>query len=1122
MKKRDLMRKFEFSFALLLFASILLLSTNSALAFDNSFEKIIEVLPDTGNMNEPVTANRKFAAQFKVKLGTSTAEIYKNPQNDSGTPQRIYVKAFISWRNDNNFTQAFSSSFVPISNGVVTSAKTFNFSIQSPNSWGNPARLVILARYQSNPGGAPFSFSGRGDVWNKTINMPPPSADVTLGGGSTYYEALNSFSGSIGEALPNGTVKINFNVGVSIFRNPLGGAYDPTSEGVRVWADMSGGTNPTMLIYQQAKLAGAWWSANGKPSLPFILPFNGSYVFPSDTPGVIVGGVALSWPPYPSLGSNTTWGQQNTYTWRLPPRGVNISVPTTVYESVSYTYKAQALLRSLQVSSRISGYKWLWGNNTSSNLVSAAQTTCSINKIYNTPGTYNAECVIYYKNSDSYTTTLKVPFKVVVKPLPRIFPPNQIAIRKPLTGETVLFPGEDTSCNYQAVGQTQLICQPNQTNNYSLYYRFFENPSVNSFTQSPFLAKPQETHAIAHTFTTLGQKKIELWVRYKKATILSGNLVNVPANNPDGYFHHRLQSRTVTVESQTVLEGDAEQRITFSVAKNWADNETDYVARENLTVNDQSTTISFSGSAKIFYAHRDENSNLDLDQKSGVRPGSVKYRWKILTPDNLDACVAGMAVVDKPNLLNWQTLAGTATNIAPIAVTFRVPFGTTINPDRYYRVILEGKYKELAWEPVYSTSDPSKVINWKDSLFYANNHLVREIIYNSTDVCSSPDDFRDCSVGNLEPPLNKEGTDLLYDGSMMVRVKIMDLVPARFALISVPSSATTGDPLADPEIRVQVADNNPDAILNLLEVKYHRFDQSIYGMSSELTARQPVNGASAALQHNQTESFTYETIASAKFSRTFTIDTLDQANFDSSIVAFYNNSTAHLPDSFAVTMAPPYDGKLPFTLVAHLDDGTNYYIESEQMHLAVYDNDAPELTITLVNSRDNTTRSFALTGGFNDLPAQPAQVELSSKLNDTLTYTEKVNDILPTDANQLFEFAADLVFTGIAHQRFLCNIEVTDNVKPAAPLLLDMNLEESNQNRQVTVALNKKSGDRFVGNRPEYLFYMSPNDLRRLTVKIVDGAGNQHGLNVPIKIVPPGQTEIRVLQQNNKTEAVKK
>ncbi|MFZ5952541.1 MAG: hypothetical protein ACOYXC_17705 [Candidatus Rifleibacteriota bacterium] len=1090
--------------------------SSPAFAFNNTYEAITSVVPDTGNMNEPTPANRKFSAQFTVELSTSTVEIYKSPQNASGTPETINVKAYISWRNDENYVEAYSGSFTPANNNSLNSAKTFSFSIQNPTSWGNPARLVIMARYGSIPSGPPFSFNGRGDIWNNTISMPPPSADVSLGGGSTYYESLDSFTGSIGEALPNGTVKINFDIGVKIFINPLGGAYDPTAEGVRVWADMTGGTNPTTLIFEQAKLAGAWWAANGYPSLPFILPFSGSFVFPNSTPGVIVGGVGLRWPPFPVLGANTVWGQQNTYTWRLPPQGVNISVPNIVFESVSNSYSASAVLRSLQINSRIKGYQWFWGDGSNTGMTAAGQTSCTENKTYNTPGVYNAKCVIHYKNSDTYTTSLEVPFTVEVKPLPRIYPPDQVVIREPVSGNNVLFPGEDTNCNYQAEGQTQLVCQQNKENDYFLYYRFFENPAVNSFTQSADLTKAQQLQAVSHKFTSLGQKKVELWVRYRKAEIQGGNLVNVAANNADGYFHHRLKTRTVTVESQTVLEGDSAQRITFSVSKSWNAAETDFIAQKSLTINAQSAVINFTGSANIFYARRDENSNDALDQKSGVRPGSVQYRWKILTPDNQDACTEGMAVVNDQNLLNWQTLANTSTTISPISVTFRVPFGTTVDPERYYRVFIEAKYKELAWKPVYSANDPSKIINWEDSPTYANNSRIREIIFNSTDTCSSPDDFRDCSTTNSVPPLNKEGSDLLFDGSMRIRVRILDLIPARFELISVPLNPTTGDSLADPEIRVRVIDNNPDARLNLLEIKYRRFDQTAYSMSSELTALMPADGSSNSLQCPETASMTYESIASADFQRTFPVGTFDQAFSQTDVVAFYQNSVALLPDCFAVTMAGPHDGKMPFRVLAHLDDGVNYFIESSQLHLEVADNDAPELAITMVNSRDNTTRSYSLTGGFTDLPTQAAKISLVSRLNDTQTYSEEKEEILPENAGQRYEIPADQIFTGIAHQRFLCSIVVTDNVKPAANLELKLDLEETGQSRLTNIALNEGTPGKFSGTRPEYLFYMTPSDLRRLKIDVTDGAGNHHGLDIPLKIVPPGQTEIRVLQQNNK------
>ncbi|HPW59909.1 MAG TPA: hypothetical protein PLK58_14765, partial [Candidatus Rifleibacterium sp.] len=789
-----------------------LLFTMPAGAQDSSFEVITSVVPDTGNMNEGNAANRRFSAQFTVSLATTTADCYREPQNASGTAQTIYVKAFVSWRNDSNFTHAFSGSFTPVSGDNLQTEKTFSFSLQNPTSWSNPIRLVIMARYkQDPPGGAPFSFGGRGSIWNNLVNTPPPSSDVSLGGGSTYYESLDSFSGSIGEAMPDGRVKLNFYVGVKIFINPLGGAYDPTREGVRVWVDTSGGTNPTTLIYEEAKLAGAYWASVGKPSLPFILPFTGSYIFTADTPGVIVGGVGLRWPPWPILGSNATWGQQNTYTWRLPPRGITIDVPSIVYETVSHSYTASVVLRSLQIASRVTGYQWVWGDGNSTGNLNAGQSSSSLSKTYDTPGTYQAKCIANYKNSDTHSTSLEIPFTVTVKPLPRIYPPDQIKMKDMTSAAPVAFPGEDKACHYYALGSTQLICQENQTSNYSVYYRFFDSTTTTSYSTSSFLSLSQQSQSIPYTFTTLGNKKVELWVRYKKAEVQNGHLVSIAANNGDGYYHHLLSTRIITVESQQVLEDSNEHKITFSVSQ--ADGET--MVERSLTQENQETTVKFIGNAAIFYARRDENTTIDpLDQKSGVRPGSVEYRWKILTPDNQDACVLKYAQVSDPSLLGWKTLDGTSSAIDPISVTFRVPFGTSVNPDRFYRVILEAKYRELRWEPVMSESDNTKIIAWKDNVNYLNNSSIREIIFNSVSLNSSPNDFAYRSDSQVSPPLNREGngptSDLLLDGSLGVKVRISDRIPARFVAVTAPTSGTTGDPLGDPGFSIVVSDNNPD------------------------------------------------------------------------------------------------------------------------------------------------------------------------------------------------------------------------------------------------------------------------------------------------------------------------
>ncbi|MFA5598858.1 MAG: hypothetical protein WDA26_14945, partial [Pusillimonas sp.] len=243
---------------------------------------------DTGNMNEGNAITRRFESRFTVNLGTSTPAIFKVPATDAGTAQKIYVEAYISWRNNNTYERVFSSSYTPVSklsNGTETvlQSKTFSFSKQNPTSWSNPISLKIIASFQYQQNSSSGSFSGPGDVVTQSVPTPPALADVSLGSGSTAYEGLTSFDGSLGEIdILTGQVKILFTTLVGIYQNPLGGSYDPTPEGVGVWVDTSGGTNPTTKIYGATQLAGAYWvNAGIRPSLPFNLPFNGEWTLDS-------------------------------------------------------------------------------------------------------------------------------------------------------------------------------------------------------------------------------------------------------------------------------------------------------------------------------------------------------------------------------------------------------------------------------------------------------------------------------------------------------------------------------------------------------------------------------------------------------------------------------------------------------------------------------------------------------------------------------------------------------------------------------------------------------------------------------------------------------------------------
>ena len=1092
---------------------LVFLSCSSIKAQDDSFESLIDIVPDTGNMNEESDAVRKFAARFTVKLGTSTPEIYKEPQVATGTTQSVFVKAYISWRNEYP-QEVFSDSFMPLENGEVITSKTFKFSVSPPSTWAKQSRFIIVAKFGSPPVANPFTFEGRGDIWDNKISMPPPVKDISLGTGSLGYESLDFFKGTTGKQTPDGKVEIHFEVGVKILKDPLTGNYDPVKEGVRVWVDPTGGVTPTKLLYSEAKLAGAWWVAHGSKNIPFVMVFKGKHEFSKDTPGVIVGGVGLSWPPWPMLGANTVWGQQNTYTWMLPPLGIEVKVPELVYQGVNYELLATTKLRSQQIADRIVKYVWHWEDGSAFTDSKPGQATSIANKIYDSPGLKDGICVVTYKNSDSKTTTFEMPFKVKVLELPKIYPPSQIGIRCVSSGKEVLFPGEDKFCSYYGRNSSPLICQANHTENYFVFYRFFEELDSDDYEQSTYLPGKSAFQNVRHKFSKLGEKKVELWVRYKKARLNNGKLENIVGPH-EGYTHELLATRYVTVESQQVLEGDINQRITFAVSVDNANEQTDYISQNDLGLPIQSVKVNFTGKADIFYATRNENSNLALDQKSGVRPGSVRYRWKIITPDGDDAFTAGMVDVSDENLLSWQNLGGALKGIAPVSVTFKVPFGTCSNPERYYRVFIEAEYKELSWKPVYSKNDATKIIDWEDNLTYANNCRIRKIKYGSSDSCSSSADFRDLSVDNPAPPLNKEGNDLLYDGSSMLRVKINDLVPARFRWVKTPQNCTTGDPIAEPEIRVLLTDNNPDATFDLTEIRYRRFNEDSYSLSSELTARIPVSGYKYQQQLKPAESHLFEGLASVSANLIFPISTMNEAAKDSRIVALYSDTEKRLPDSYATTMDKPYDGKFNLEVFAHVDDGTRYFIASEST-ISVVDNDAPEIIATIVEPKNNTSRSFSALGGINDELLHPGKIRLVSRLNELIKFDEEIEDIEPGQPNSGFKFSVDQLLCVKAHQRFLCTVEIIDNVKPDKPLILKTNLSEENKILERKVSLDEKKSGKFSGSVPNFLFYKRPTATRYFTVYCEDYANNIRGIQFPIKVAPTSFSEIRVLQQKNK------
>ena len=1220
-------------FALFLFVVMCLVPSN-LLAYDSSKEEIVNFQPDTGDMNER-PADRKFRGTFTVKTKSTDANDYKV----DGSVKDIKVAVYASWQNNSSYTRVYQGSFTPVdSSDNVVSSKDFSFAYQNPDSWTNPMRVIVIAQFNNTPSSSPqTSYTGRGDIENRTVETPPPLQDVALGTGSTYYEGLQSFDGSLGEVDPvTGNVNILMTVLVRIYRNPLGGAYDPTPEGIGVFADLNGGTNPTTRIYGETKLAGAYWRNNGiEPTLPFDLPFYGSWQAGPNIPGVIVGGPAMAWGSVPVLGSNCTWGEQNRVVWYLPPRSINFTPDLTpkpgytkptfeIFDGYSFGASAQVILRALQVQSRVGGFSWNWGDGSSDtqDMISGKMTSHRTH-VYTLVNpsvgvTYHGNCNVNYQNSTNNQTNLQYPFDVIVKPLPRIHVPTTISIRNS-AGSTVAIPGEDVTNTYIGLGsQDRITCEGYE---YNYQYKFKFNDGVELIPSPANQVNPR----VSRMYSVLGHKWVQLWVHYRKGAIEGGVFKD------KGWVDECIATKYFDVESQQLMENDAAQRITFTVTPDGSSSAVTITSTDDiihsgykcmertLTTTSPTSSIRFTASANIFYARRDENADYSLlDEKSGVKPGSVYYRWRILDADNNDALEKGYVTVSNQNLVkNFTNISGTGTTISPLTVTFNTPFGNTLRKNRYYKVFIEAKYKELRWKPVYGTTSynsTGKIIGWTEDATYLNNSKTRYIAYSPCRVCTSgniwttlsdvtsnnannPTTASDFTSGDIKlyssgaiPPLTKESKggasneDLLRDGSLGWLVRIKDEIPAKITLNetrngSLLSSgftniAFTGDPLyhqvATYALDVVITDNNPDAIASYVEIIYNRYDEPTNKMVSMISAISDFNISNDRpnLYTSKTQGNFTTTRASlgsqkifnsrkakinglkakeANENRPFVISSLKKYNeiintplpqpaynqsgnvYRTSYVALYSAEYERFANSFATTMKTPLlctvgnEGKYTYYAKGYVDDGVKHWIQTANRDFSVKDNDVPNVKITLVDPESGVPTIYEISGGFNDPQRNPSPklATLTRKITrgTSVLSSTAINE---NDSGDTTTINAPTTFNATANQRFLCNIEVFDNVLPKTntDITIESYIYENSSQKDTThPELKEYATGIYKSENPYYAFFMKPGSytLKFVVTQKVDASGavKKIVLNVPLNVQREREANIRILRQEH-------
>ncbi|MBR4570556.1 MAG: hypothetical protein IKO19_07835 [Candidatus Riflebacteria bacterium] len=1303
----------------------LFLISSCLLAYDNSKEIITEFVPDTGDMNER-ESDRKFAGSFKIETKSTNADDYKV----GGSVKDINVAVYASWNKNGTYERILSDSFTPVDgSGNIITSKTFSFSHKNPNTWSNPMAVIVVAKFNSTLGSSPStSFDGRGDVYkDMNLETPPALTNVAIGYGSTYYEGLKSFDGSLGTIDPiTGKVKIGMTILVEIKLDPRTrsdggtGAYDPTPEGVGVFADLTGGTNPTTRIYGATKLAGEYYKSMSPKKLPFDLPFYGEWEADANTPGVIVGGPAMAWGAPPVLGQNSTWTEQEKVIWYLPPKKISFTPDINknaegkfeIYDGQSFGANATVELRKLQIQSRISGFEWNWGDGTTdkSDKVNGKMTSHKSHTYnLNNPEVgqeFNGYCIIHYQNSTNNSTELRYPFTVKVKPLPSIYPKNSIQVKREDGAGNVVseLVKEDLLYNFLGTGRgARLVTTEEHKNIYSYYFTITDPIADPSLITKNTTSKenPSINHKFKYVAEEHGQiyeepyKTVRLYIKYHEGAIVNGELVHL------GEKTKLLVTRVFKLGAQDI---DGNNRyICFNVkpasytfpiiTRNLSQIEPykpDYFGEScavgTITESLQRVTMKFNASATIFYGGNFENENTgELDRFDGVATNTVYYRWRVLTADGEDAFEKGYAEVDKSeyalisdfnekpyalkdsngrpyfinnngnpiiesnahttgqtNLLRDGTLRYATESefphgIKPITITFKVPYGNSINPNRFYKVFVEAKYQDLKWNTTKSESlldefDNSLNAKLRFSSTKGQRYIVHQPCYRFR---PEPNYYNLVSDNNgklkIEPsygtsnedftfisgyvPLGKEQYDVVCDYSSGALVKINNQVRATVSFKNdsdepLKNKAFTGDPLfvdkntenianIGKSISIKIDSINPDVIASYVEIIYDRFDEDNYRMvpmkssvcDLDLTKDKLsdyVEKTNGSFETNgsleDVAKIIFDSInkkgyltASQKIDKyPFVLSSLEKYNinkgtnqYHSSYVALYSDKEERFPDSFATNMRAPNansvdneyfnagkeilygsnkhiinnTGRFNYRAKVYIDNGFKHYIETDVASFTVLDNDIPNVKITLVSPDSGNATLVEIFGGFND-PMNVYTAKATDKVNlapftykltidDKIKRNEEINETTKElDSNEIATTTVDLTgnpFEVSANERFLCNIQVTDNVLPNTNDNFVINGKLSGNGvdeiydkikpefkESLVKDASGKNKKVYTAEVPYYISITQPGENYRLIFNILDN-GNKKAIELflNVKVLKEKKAVIRVLDQQH-------
>ena len=250
----------------------------------------------------------------------------------------------------------------------------------------------------------------------------------------------------------------------------------------------------------------------------------------------------------------------------------------------------------------------------------------------------------------------------------------------------------------------------------------------------------------------------------------------------------------------------------------------------------------------------------------------------------------------------------------------------------------------------------------------------------------------------------------------------------------------------------------------------------------------------------------------------FVFGTLDEYKADKSKIALYNHysNLNGIPNSFAKTMKTPKncevskEGVFTYKVKADIDDWEEYSINTVSS-ISITDNDAPVFKISLVNPVTGVPSIFEISGGLNDPLPNYQNLVQKITLGDKVS-SKSISD--PNNASTVIKIKES--FVAVAHQRFLCSIEVTDNVLPNEKdnFTIEAYIDENGNKKEIKAYLKDMGSEVYKSENPEYLFYMKPgNYTMKFTVK--DKSGMNRILEIPLEIVKEKDAKMNILKQEN-------